>query len=60
MKTTPGWSPRSGNDGIAVKMGREEPGPISGRYDASTILGANQLADVACRGLLNNTSQVIQ
>ena len=41
-------------------MGGKEPSPISGRYDGTTILGTDQLADVTCRGLLDYTSQVVQ
>ena len=43
---------------VAV-MGGEEPGPLSGRHDVTTILGTDQLADVTCRGLLDYMSQVI-
>ena len=41
-------------------MGGEEPSPISGRHDGTTILGTDQLADVTCRGLLDYMSQVVQ
>ena len=41
-------------------MGGKEPSPIPGRYDGTTILGTDQLADVTRRGLLDYTSQVVQ
>ena len=44
----------------AAEVGGEEPGPISGRHDGTTILGPDQLADVTCRGLLDHTGQVVQ
>ena len=44
----------------AAKLRGQEPGPISGRHDGTTILGTNQLADVTCRGLLDYMSQVVQ
>ena len=40
-----------------AEMGGKKPGPISGRHDGITILGPDQLADVACR---DYTNQVVQ
>ena len=41
-------------------MGGKKPGQISGRYDGTTILDTDQLAEVTCRELLNCMSQVVQ
>ena len=41
-------------------MRGEEPAPISGRHDGTTILHPDQLADVTCCGLLDHTGQVVQ
>ena len=42
-----------------VEMRGKELGPISGRYDGTTILGTNQLADVACYRLFDYTRQIV-
>ena len=41
-------------------MEGENPGPISGRHDGSTILCTDPLAEITCRRLIDYMSQIIQ